>query len=201
VTSELQQTRYDRLIRRVGGIIGPGSKVAEALAELFPVIDVERVPGELLVLGGTSLAHGSSILTGAAGERPSIQLFNPAESQKIVTISLMLISSGTGMIVRWNINATELADVVVGSQFRDSRLGIGTIPTTLVRDESKAAAIAARGQARVLSGDTLTITEENGVAVLSPGFGLEVQGATVATTLNVSFSWRERPAEASELNF
>ncbi len=45
---ELQQNRYDQLIRRVGGIIGPGSKVVEALGELFPVIDVENVPGELL---------------------------------------------------------------------------------------------------------------------------------------------------------
>jgi len=201
LTNELQQTRYDRTIRRVGGIIGPGSKVAEALAELFPVIDVERVPGELLALGGTSLAWGSSVITADAAERPSIQLFNPADSGKIVTVSHVYVSSGTGQQIRWSITEAILANVIVGAQFRDGRLGVGTIPTAQIRDESKAATTVARGQARVLSGDTLHIYDENSVAVLVGGIGLEVGGANVATTLNVSFAWRERPAEPSELNF
>ena len=201
MTNELQQTRYDRLIRRVGGIIGPGSKVAEALSELFPVIDVERVPAELLVLGGTSLALGSTVIASIAAERPAAQLFNPAGSQKIITVTHVYVSTNQAQQIRWNINATELLNVIVGSQFRDSRLGIGTIPTGIIRDESKAASTVARGQARVISGETLHLTDENAVAVLSPGFGLEVGGANVLTTLNVSFDWRERPAEASELNF
>jgi len=201
LTNELQQTRYDRTIRRVGGIIGPGSKVAEALGELFPTIDIERIPGELLALGGTGLAQGSSILTGAAGERPAIMLFNPVDSGKLVTVTTVYVSSNTGQIIRWNINTTPLAVTVVGAQFRDGRLGIGTIPAGVILEESKVATTVTRGQARILSGDTFDIHDENSVAVLSPGSGMEVGGATVATTLNVSFAWRERPAEQSELNF
>jgi len=201
VTNELQQTRYDRTIRRVGGIIGPGSKVAEALGELFPVIDVERIPGELLALGGTGLAQGSSILTAAAGERPSIMLFNPVDSGKLITVTTVFVSSSTGQIIRWNVNTTPLAVTVVGAQFRDGRLGIGTIPAGTILEESKVATTVTRGQGRVLSGDMFQIKDDNSVAVLSPGSGMEVGGANVATTLNVSFAWRERAAEQSELNF
>jgi len=199
--SELQQNRYDQILRRVGDLKGAGSKVANALTELFPTIDVELVPGELLLLGGTALAVGSSVITAIAAQRPAIQLFNPAQSSKLLTVTAVYVSSGTGQQVRWSISTTALLNLIVGSQFRDSRLGVGGIPSGQVRDESKAATVVARGQARVLSGDTLILKDDNAVCVLAPGTGLEVGGANVATTLNVAFDWRERVAEPSELNF
>jgi len=56
--TELQQNRYDQLLRRVGDLKGPGSKVNDVLQELFPTIDVENVPGELLFLMGTHIGLG-----------------------------------------------------------------------------------------------------------------------------------------------
>ena len=38
--SQLQQSRYDQLLRRVGDLKGPGSKVNDVLHELFPMFDL-----------------------------------------------------------------------------------------------------------------------------------------------------------------
>jgi len=101
VTNEIQQNRYDQTLRRVTGIIGPGSKVAEVLTELFPVIDVERVPGELLILGGTDLAAGGASLDGGPGNSSEINLHNPPGSGKIITCTQILITSA--VVESWRV--------------------------------------------------------------------------------------------------
>jgi len=93
MTFEVQQTRWDRIIRRVSGSIGPGSRVSETLSELFPVLDVERVPGELLLLGGTAICVGANDNSGAAGQVARHQIFNPVGSGVIATVSKLIVAS------------------------------------------------------------------------------------------------------------
>lgn len=201
MTSELQQTRYDRLIRRVGGIIGPGSKVSEALSELFPVIDVERVPGELLLLGGTILGHGASQITGNAGEVGRLQLFNPLGSGKLVTVSTAVVSVPQTSIIRSTISNIALPTGVGTELSRDARLLIGSRTAAQIRSLSSVALTGATELYRVLANSPLFLTDPNGLAVLPPGFGHEFSSNIVATAINVTWFWRERPAEQSELNF
>lgn len=200
MTSEIQQTRYDQTIRRVGGIIGPGSKVAEALGELFPVIDVERVPGELLLLGGTRLCFGGITVTGSAGQFARMQLFNPAASGVIITVSSCVISATVTTTVRWTANAIALTTGVGVERFRDGRLAVTSLPTGQIRTDDTVAATDATGQARLSTGRTLTLEDENGVAILPPGTGFEVGSGSVASAQTATFYWRERPAEPAELN-
>ncbi len=198
---DLQQTRYDQLIRRVGGIIGPGSKVGEALEELFPVIDVERVPGELLLLSGTRVCLGSFSLTSDALERPRVQLFNPVGSGNLVTVSTVIIFSIQTITVNYTVNNIALTDGQGTERFRDFRLGGIARPTTQIRSDSLVATTDAIGHMRISGSEPEYLNDENGVAVLSPGSGLEIGGTGIQTFVGATFFWRERTALESELLF
>jgi len=200
VTDTIQQTRYDRLVRRVGGIIGPGSKVGEVISDLFPMIDVERVPGELLALMGTSLAWGSSNQGALAANVNRSQVFNPAGSGAILTVTRIdIISSVTQVIVGGLVEAALAIDT--GTQkFRDSRLGIGLLPVGQVRNDTQAAPSPVSWRNRIQASSPLQVENDNGVAVLLPGTGLQVSHLNQNTNFVVGWMWRERPAEQSELN-
>ncbi len=199
MTSDLQQTRYDQLVRRVGGIIGPGSKVAEALSELFPVIDVERVPGELLALGQTQICLGSATVTGAGGEVARIQVFNPVASGKLLAVSSVLCSATATMTFRYATSTIALTSGVGTEVFRDRRLAATSRPSGQIRTDSTVALPDAHGQFRLAGNGIQTLDDENTVAVLPPGSGLEVGTTAAATTIFVTFNWRERVALESEL--
>jgi len=201
VTSEIQQNRYDRLIRRVGGIIGPGSKVSEVLTELFPMVDVETDRGELQFLAGITVGMGAQTITGAGGETGKIQLFNPVGSGSIVTITDVLCSSSASQTFRLGRTNTLLASGIATQLARDTRQPVIRRPVAAMFSESSVALVDANIVFRVLSASPFNLSPKNGVMVLAPGSGLSVGASTVATTIFVTFFWRERPAETSELNF
>ncbi len=199
--NQLQQTRYDQLIRRAGGIIGPGSKVAEALAELFPMVDVERVPGELLALGGTRICMGSDSATGGGATLGKVQLFNPVGSGQLISISSVVLTLSGGSTILWNIETVALTTLSTNSAFRDGRLTAATRPVGQIRTQLTAAATTRMGQVPVNTREPLILEDENTVAVLAPGTGLTFSPNVFAVTLTAAFNWRERVALESELNF
>lgn len=198
--SELQQNRYDQLLRRVGDLKGPGSKVNDALSELFPVIDVERVPGELLILMGTDICVGAGQLLGAAGQVGRIQVFNPVGSGKIITVTTVLMTANVTTTLRMGISTTALTSGIGTETFRDTRRPAGSRPTGQMRQQSSVALAGANWQFNAISQTTVPLHDENGIAVLQPGFGLDVSPAAPAFTTVATFMWRERVAEPSELN-
>lgn len=200
MTTELQQNRYDQLMRRVGDLKGGGSKVSEVLTELFPVIDVERVPGELLILGGTDICAGQRTFTGAAGERANIQLFNPTDSSKILTVTSLLISTGTTDEMVWGTQNIAIGTAINSQLFRDTRRAFNTRPSGQIRELSVAAGPVVFANATLQADTAFRFVDENDVAVLSPGLGLTVAASLNATRITVTFYWRERVAEPSETN-
>ena len=201
MTSEIQTDRYSQIIRRVSAMIGPGGRVVEALTELFPVLDVERVPGELLLLGGTRLSFGGGSRTGDAGEAGRMQLFNPVDSNALVTVTRILASVSVTSTLRWGVVNVALTTGTGTETFRDTRLGLTDRPVGEIRAVSSVALADATNQVQVTANTPVVIEDPNGVAVLSPGFGIEVGPAALAITVFLAFSWRERPAEAAELQF
>ena len=201
MTSELQQTRYDQLIRRVGGIIGPGSKVSEALSELFPVISVEDLPAELMMLAGWKMAMGGSELAATAAEVSKIQLFNPVGSGQLVVIERINAGPATTVDIRMAFTNTALVDESANDRFRDTRLGTATIPTASTRTDSSATGVAGQFIQRTLGNTTIVVESTKGVAVLAPGSGLTIGPDSTNIALVASFLWRERVAESSELLF
>ena len=197
---EVQQTRWDRIIRRVSGSIGPGSRVGETLSELFPVLDVERVPGELLILGGTRLAWGGATRAGVAAEFAKCQLFNPAGSENIITITRIDVDIEAAGLLRMSTQIFELATDVGTSAFRDSRFPVGDTPLGVIRSESTAVIITIFNQYLLETGVSFNFADENGIAILAPGTGLTIGPAAANINITAEFWWRERPAETSELS-
>ena len=200
MTFEVQQTRWDRLIRRVSGSIGPGSRVGETLGELFPVFDVERVPAELLILGGTALAHGGGQIASIAGQGATAQLFNPAESNTIITITRVCVGVTTTTSIRWGTSQPQRGTIISTQVFRDTRRLLPELPVGQISQESAVALATATNQSRLLANTSLPISDDNAVAVLAPGTGFEIGTSAGANILLHSFYWRERPAEESELS-
>ena len=198
---EVQQTRWDRIIRRVSGSLGPGSRVSETLSELFPMIDVENVPGELLLLGGTRLCHGGLVLAASAGNRGKIQLFNPTDSGHLVTVTRIFIRSAATGAVRVAMDAAARTNDSTAARYRDTRLGITEEPVAQLRSENTATAIAGIVQLFTIADVQQDIRDENSVAVLAPGTGITFGPDAINTASSGSFFWREREALPSELQF
>lgn len=197
--SAIQQNRYDALLRRVADLKGPGSKVNDALTELFPMIDVENVPGELLILGGTDICFGAGSLTSAVGESPRVQVFNPADSGKIATVTSCVISVLVLTTLRWTVSLSALSTGVGVQRFRDSRRGATRRPTCGIFQQSSVAQTDSVGRAILDANRSLTLEDPNGIAVLAPGTGFEVGTTSTNDRIDATFNWRERVAEPSEL--
>jgi len=198
--SELQQSRYDRLVRRAGGLIGPGSKVSDALSDLFPVIDVENMPGELLRLMETKLLIGGTQFAATAGNTTSIQVFNPADSGNLVVVSTAYVSGTSADNYVAGVSVAEFGTFVQRMVSRDTRgtkiiQGVAQIKTTSGVAFSSAGALTWRSVAN----STHTLDDANGVAILFPGTGFFVQKFTNASIMNCGFLVRERPFLQSEL--
>jgi len=202
VGSDIQQTRYDQLVRRVGGIIGPGSKVAEVITELFPMLDLENLPSELLLLSGTRAAMGGGTLAATSGVSPKFQIFNPADSGHIVTLTRIWFTLGATTVHRWGRSSAVFATTVIDSEeFTDTRNPVANAPVAQLRALNVAALANAANQQQVLLHNTLDLTNANDLCVLSPGFGFEIGAGVTNVNAWCAFNWRERAAEQSELNF
>jgi len=197
--TELQQNRYDQLLRRVGDLKGPGSKVNDVLQELFPTIDVENVPGELLLLMGTRIGFAATFKAPTAGKKPAIQLFNPEGSGQLITISSMLVSGNSSSEYFYNLTSTALATNTGIPRLRDARNGTNAPGVAELRT-SPDAVQSAGIIFRLLTSTTITLEDKNSIAVLSPGTGLIVV-ADADVGISVAFNYRERVAEPSELSF
>ncbi|KKL93326.1 hypothetical protein LCGC14_1875780 [marine sediment metagenome] len=201
MTYEVQQTRWDRIIRRVSGSVGPGSRVSETLSELFPVLDVERLPGELLLLGGTQIVMGSSLVVAAPAVFPTVGLNNPVGSANLITITKVQLHSDTSQ--RLNLAVTTNILAVRGTEeIRDGRIApVNGTPVGQPMEETSVLPGAIRGHLRITGDDPLFLEEENGIAVLPPGRMFMISGITANTSLEAGWFWRERPAQESELQF
>ena len=196
---EIQQTRWDRILRRVTGSIGPGSRASELLSEVFPMVSVEDPPAELLVLGGTRMAVGFSSEPAVAAVFQVSELFNPVDSGAIITLLSVAVFSDDLFVGMGMTSGSFTNDNSVRVDFSEGRL-FPDPPVGQVRDETAGAA----GNANVLIGmdgvRTITYAPPKAVAVLSPGSGWSVGTQVVNTQLTVNYTWLERPAEESELS-
>lgn len=200
MTNEIQQNRYDQTLRRITGIIGPGSKVAEVLTELFPVIDVERVPGELLILGGTDLGGGAASLDGGVGNSSEINIHNPADSGKLITVTRYMLATSAAQSILVGYSLGVFGGLTNREFYRDLRRGDLFHPVGQIRTLAAPTFVPADMQFRMLPNTLVDISDENGIAVLPPNSSFRVGTASLDQLLVANFFWRERAALPSELS-
>lgn len=198
--TELQQNRYDRLLRRVGGLIGAKSMVNDVLGELFPTIDVENLPGELLALMATQLGWCSSDLAPDPINRNHHQLFNPANSNVLIVVTTVSFNTRASNVAQFRFSnfIGALLTLAGNERRRDTRFG--TL-ASMVAQQRTAQDLVNGGldqQFQSLADGSTTITDANGLAVLFPGTGLTVTCQTINLGSTVGFMWRERVFEVSE---
>jgi len=196
--TELQQNRYDQLLRRVGDLKGPGSKVNDVLQELFPTIDVENVPGELLILMGTRIGLAATSKAPTAGKKAGIQLFNPAESGHIITISTVTVAPAASTTITFGLTTSALATNTGIPRLRDTRPGTNQRGVAELRTSPDVPSLTG-GDIRIATLVTVQLNDVNSVCVLAPGTGITFN-ATTDVTFSCGFFYRERIAEPSELN-
>ena len=199
--TEIQQNRWDQLVRRSANIVGGGSQVNDTLNELFPVIDVERVPGELLFLSGWRICAAASQLNASVGNTNHHQIFNPADSGALATVTGISVWSTTTGSFRLNAATAAITTNLGGARVRDTRQGILEIPTLQNRTVQQAGGIANTHQYRVLADTTLQVADENDIFILFPGTGLTIATVSQNVLSSVNFFWRERTFEPAEVNF
>jgi len=197
--SQLNQNRYDQLLRRVGDLKGPGSKVNDALTELFPMIDVENVPAELLLLSGSKLAMGRVNLIANVGFFGTALLRNNGGSGVLGRVMEVEIFSTTSQ--RVVIGPTLNSAAAQGARaFADGRVfGQGT---TLITQGVNTNLVQGSDFYRVsVDGvESHTWRPPGAAMIISPGTALSVSPTTANTDITVSFVWVERVAQPSELN-
>ena len=196
--TELQQNRYDRLIRRVGNLIGAKSMVNDVLGELFPMIDVENVPGELLALQPTDLGWCSSELLATVAVRNHHQLFNPDDSNVLLVVTKVVAFTAdiSATDFRFSNFIGALTTLAGNERRRDTRAG--TLAGLVAQQRTAQDVVSGGLDFRIRSTRIAELSDENGVAILFPGTGLTVTAQTLNIDSTVSFMWRERVFEESE---
>ena len=197
--TQLQQNRYDQLLRRVADLKGPGSKVNDVLTELFPTLDVENPPAELLLLMGSRLAMGGeTIAAPGVAQFAQAMLRNPGGSNALITLLSLRASSLTAQRLVYGPSQNTLS-TLEPTAFTDGRVfGEGTIGQ--VRTESPIAAGATFGHHRAQAGVEVEFAIPRGLSVISPGTAFSISTTDDDTDLTVTFTWLERIAQPSELN-
>lgn len=197
--TEIQQNRYDRLIRRVANIVGGGSQVNDTLNELFPTIDVENVPAELLALANMRLGWCSSRLAASVGDRNHHQLFNPVGSQAMLIVTSVWPHSVTATTTfRLGTFIGELTTLTGNERRRDTRAGV--LASLVGQNRTDQSATLGSLDFRIIAQANTTpiISDSNDIAILFPGTGLTVSTEELNVMSIVSFLWRERIFEPSE---
>ena len=201
MTSPLQINRYDRLIRRLGNIVGEGAIVTGVLPDVFPTIDVEDLQTDGWGVAGWRIAFGGAAVAGAAGEKPHIQILNPTGSGVITVVEQVMWSTATTGVLSYNIHDTVLTTLQVGQRWRDRRFPTLNRPVTQVRSQSIVGApIVSAFTLNIAANDPQIWAPPKGFMVLAPGTGFAMNHGTDATILRAQFYWRERAIEPAEQN-
>ena len=198
--TEIQQNRYDRLVRRVTSVVGGGSQVNDTLNELFPMIDVESLVAELLFLSDTRMAFGSVDLAASVGNLNHHQLFNPLGSGNLITLTHVGFESDTAQRFEFDTTTVASTNLTGSRRYRDTRSPIVAQPIGQVRSVQQAGGLPLIGGLFVGAADREVLEDSNGLFVLAPGTGVTFASETANIGTMVSFLWRERVAQTSELN-
>ena len=201
IINQIQGGRWDKFLRRLLPI--KDRSVAPILAsELVGQIVVQEWEPEFFWLRDDYLATGSARQSSVAAEISHCKLRNPDNSGNLVVLEELWIRTAADMLVDLAHSSVTIAGFVnQATAFRDLRKSALTAVDSTVGQVSINSDPVALGGGAIarLAIETLLSKEVKFPVILPPGSELIVRGLTVNVGLNVTFIWRERIAEPSEL--
>ena len=200
-SQDLQQARYDQLVRRVGALYGGGSKITEVLPELFPVLEVENTTPELLALTGWRTAWQNIQQNAVAAQVSAVQLSNPLGSGVIAAVTRIYVAVNSVTNVQMQLTDALFTSASIRGLFRDARFGGNRATALELRSDPNIATGAGLRIILNTTNEIFEIRDDNGLAVLTPGTALQLGSVDVNLVLQVNFLWRERLAQPSEILF
>jgi len=171
MTNVVQQARYDGLIRRAAGLLGPGSKVSETLSE---------------------------VLTATLGETSRASLFNPAGSGRLVVLTDVYVSISPITNVAFATITTAFASAQTSGLPRDTRTTANSGAKVSNLNTGNTGQI---GSWAPEDNITWHGTADGGLFVLAPGTGIDFGTTGDNIGMRITFFWKERDALPSELSF
>jgi len=163
------------------------------------MIDVENVPAELLVLGGSRLAMGRVVMPAGGATFFSIAFLrnqSPGVIGRVVQVGLWAETAQKIVI-----GPTQNSDVASGVRaFLDGRVfGEGTALVT--QGNNNSLVVGADFFRVAVDGVNTTLwTPPVAAMVITEGTALSVSAGNPDTQIEVSFLWVERVGQPSELN-
>jgi len=195
----IQTGRLENLIRRWASIKGPGSVLSETLGDVFPILDLENLPPELLLPAGISMVAGSVSATGDVGALAGVGIMNPANSGTILTVTKFHVKTAVVQAISCGLRVGTTA--VLNTRNLDSRAGQNF--NGAARFFAFVSTAGVLGNFIVDTQATIDreVTVPHGIVVLSPGNAFQLTASVTNTLLRATFFAYTRQAEPSELSF
>jgi len=195
----LQTGRLENLIRRWGSIKGGGSVLSETLGDVFPVLDLENLPPELLLPAGISMVSGSVSATGGVGDLGGVGILNLAGSGMILTLTKFHVKTAAVQGISCGLRTPRTPDI--NTRNMDSRSAQNF--NGAARLFSEAATGGALGNFIIDTQADIDreVTVPHGICVLAPGGTFQLTASITNTLIRATFWAYLRLAEPSELSF
>jgi len=175
--------------------------VSDALGELFPMLDVENMPLELKLLGGMRTFFGGSKTGSVAANLNHVQLFNPDESEALVIVERVILTSNTAQEIEYAMTNSAITNNIGNIHPRDTRLTISDSSVAQNRQVTQVGGLPTIGIFRLEQNVSFDLFNANGLFCLAPNSGITFAAVSTNSSLAVTWHWRERVAESSELDF
>lgn len=198
----IQDESVNRLLRKRLNTI-PG--FSQVTPELMPVFVIEGAEPDHEFLKGISLNGGLAVTNAVAGQLGNAVLWNPTGSGLLVTVQrFALRSSAAAEIIGGVVALATDRTTLTRTGPRDTRLRVDGVATTTTRarvswDTTAAALVTTASNGQLYHLNAVAQVWFDIPFVLSPGFALAFSCQLVNTAMQVSFVWKERPLNPSEL--
>ena len=192
---------FDNLIRRLFSIKGGGSELSETLGDVFPTLDLENLPMELLLLRGWHSFTGFLAVAGVAAQATGLQLINIAvPGNSIVVLDKVIIRAEITNNLSFGVNLAPFT-TTINTQNIDTRNPQQFNAIARIGSSQDALAAATSGSIRPVAAIDMILEAPSGLAVLAPGSAFSLISGVDNSDLTVTFFGRERQVEPSELSF
>lgn len=179
--------------------------LGQALPDVMPVLDLERVRPEMEMHTGNSLAGTLVRVTAVAGETGRAVMLMPANSGKVAIVERIEVNVGTAT-ASFNLSQVLVPPTTTPAsttpQWRDVRLS--GVPVCTFGIDSDTVLLAnpianlrnAAGSMGLFLGPYVLANVNQAGGILTPALVVECETANQA--FNVSWQWRERQLEPQE---